>query len=111
MGSARLDEHAYLAPAAGSARSLAELPDRSDPDLLTELTTCIDRIAAAGAPVYLLDQTRPDIGLPVVKAVAPGLRHMWSRLGSGRLYDVPVALGWLERPVPEEDLNPWAVFF
>jgi oxazoline/thiazoline synthase len=110
-GSARLDEHAYLAPAPGPARTLAELPDRSDPDLLTELTTCIDRIAAVGAPVYLLDQTRPDIGLPVVKAVAPGLRHMWSRLGSGRLYDVPVALGWLERPVPEEDLNPWAVFF
>ena len=109
--SARLDEHTYLAPAAGPARTLAELPDRSDPDLLAELNTCVDRIAAVGAPVYLLDQTRPDIGLPVVKAVAPGLRHMWSRLGSGRLYDVPVALGWLERPVPEEDLNPWAVFF
>ncbi len=108
---ARLDEHDYLAPAPGPARTLADMPDLSDPDLLTELTTCTERIAAAGVPLYLLDQTRPDIGLPVVKAVAPGLRHMWSRLGAGRLYDVPVALGWLERPVPEEDLNPWAVFF
>jgi bacteriocin biosynthesis cyclodehydratase domain-containing protein len=109
--SARLEEQSYLAPAPGPARALGALPDASDPDLLTELTTCIDRIGAAGVPLYLLDQTRPDVGLPVVKAVAPGLRHMWSRLGPGRLYDVPVALGWLERPTAEEDLNPWAVFF
>ncbi len=109
--SARLDEHAYLAPASGPARTIAEMPDRSDPDLAVELMSCVEHIAAAGVPVYLLDQTRPDIGVPVVKAVAPGLRHMWSRLGPGRLYDVPVALGWLERPIPEEDLNPWAVFF
>jgi oxazoline/thiazoline synthase len=109
--SARLEEETYLAPAPGSARALRELPDRSDPDLLTELTTCVERIGGAGVPLYLLDQTRPDVGLPVVKAVAPGLRHMWSRLGPGRLYDVPVALGWLERPTAEEDVNPWAVFF
>ena len=109
--SARLEEHPYLAPGDGPARSLGELPDLSSPDLLAELTTCTDRIAAAGIPLYLLDQTRPDVGLPVAKAVAPGLRHMWSRLGPGRLYDVPVALGWLDRPTPEADLNPWAVFF
>jgi oxazoline/thiazoline synthase len=109
--SARLEEQAHLAPAAAPARPLTAMPDRSDPDLLAELMTCVERIGAAGVPLFLLDQTRPDVGLPVVKAVAPGLRHMWSRLGPGRLYDVPVALGWVERPTAEEDLNPWAVFF
>ena len=108
---ARLQEQSYLAPAPGPPRALGDLPARCDPDLLVELTTCIDAVRAVGSTVYLLDQTRPDIGLPVVKAIAPGLRHMWSRLGPGRLYDVPVQLGWLDRPTPEADLNPWAVFF
>ncbi|WP_441293212.1 hypothetical protein ACSRUE_22460 [Sorangium sp. KYC3313] len=36
----------------------------------------------------------------------PGLRHFWPRFGPGRLYDVPVRLGWLERANREEDLNP-----
>jgi ribosomal protein S12 methylthiotransferase accessory factor len=110
-GTARLDEQRYLAPLPGPARAASDLPDRSDPDLLVALTTCVERIGAAGIPVLLLDQTRPDVELPVVKAVAPGLRHMWSRFGPGRLYDVPVALGWQDRPTPEEDLNPSAVFF
>ncbi len=108
---ARLEEQSYLAPAPGPPRVLGDLPARCDPDLLVELTTCIDAVGAVGSSVYLLDQTRPDIGLPVVKAIAPGLRHMWSRLGPGRLYDVPVQLGWLDRPTPEADLNRWAVFF
>jgi ribosomal protein S12 methylthiotransferase accessory factor len=40
----------------------------------------------------------------------PGLRHFWARFAPGRLYDVPVAMGWLERPVPEAELNPTPVF-
>ena len=40
--------------------------------------------------MLVLNQTRPDIGLPVVKVIIPGLRHFWSRFGAGRLYDVPV---------------------
>jgi ribosomal protein S12 methylthiotransferase accessory factor len=109
--SATLESEAYLAPADAPARSVAELPDRTDPDVLVELRTCIERVNGRGVPVYLLDQTRPDIDLPVVKVVAPGLRHMWARLGRGRLYDVPVAMGWQDRPRAEEELNPWAVFF
>jgi ribosomal protein S12 methylthiotransferase accessory factor len=59
-----------------------------------------------GLELIVLDQTRPDIGLPVVKAVVPGLRHFWPRLGPGRLYDVPVELGWLTAPLDEDELNP-----
>jgi len=109
--SATLESQSYLAPADGPARSVNELPDLTDPDLLVELRRCVDRVNGCGIPVYLLDQTRPDVDLPVVKVVAPGLRHMWARLGRGRLYDVPVALGWQDRPLAEEELNPWAVFF
>jgi ribosomal protein S12 methylthiotransferase accessory factor len=56
----------------------------------------------------VLDQTRPDIGLPVVKVMAPGLRHFWTRFAPGRLYDVPVSLGSLARPRAEEELTPRA---
>jgi ribosomal protein S12 methylthiotransferase accessory factor len=43
--------------------------------------------------------------------MVPGLRHFWRRLGPGRLYDVPVKLGWLAEPTPEDKVNHWNVFF
>ena len=58
----------------------------------------------------MLDQTRPDAPLKVVRVVVPGLRHFWARLGWGRLYDVPVALGWLGEATAEEALNPIPMF-
>jgi bacteriocin biosynthesis cyclodehydratase domain-containing protein len=63
-------------------------------------------VANAGLDILVLDQTRPDIELPVVKVVVPGLRHFWPRLAPGRLYDVPVRLGRLAEPTRYEDLNP-----
>jgi ribosomal protein S12 methylthiotransferase accessory factor len=33
---------------------------------------------------WCLDQTRPDIGLNVVKVIVPGLRQFWPRWGPGR---------------------------
>ena len=65
----------------------------------------------AGLDTLVLDQTRPDIGLNVVKVIVPGLRHFWSRFGPGRLYDVPVRLGWLEAPTAEAAMNPMAIPF
>ena len=56
-----------------------------------------------------LDQTRPDVGFPVVRVVAPGLRHFWARFGPGRLYDVPLREGWLPRSLDEGELNPFVV--
>jgi ribosomal protein S12 methylthiotransferase accessory factor len=38
------------------------------------------------------------------------LRHFWPRFAAGRLYDVPVRLGWLPRPLAEEELNPVPMF-
>ena len=67
-------------------------------------------LPAAGMEMIVLDQTREEIGLPVAKVVVPGLRHFWSRYAPGRLYDVPVQLGWLSRPTAEDDLNPIPMF-
>lgn len=68
-------------------------------------------VAARGMDMHVLNATRPDIGLPVVKVMVPGMRHFWPRFGPGRLYDVPVDLGWIARPTAEEDLNPRPMFW
>ncbi|MBP2325797.1 ribosomal protein S12 methylthiotransferase accessory factor [Kibdelosporangium banguiense] len=79
-------------------------------DLLDDVETVRRRVESLGLEVLVLDQTRPDIGLPVVKVVVPGMRSFWARFGPGRLFDVPVALGWLPRPTEYADLNPIPLF-
>jgi len=39
--------------------------------------------------------------------LVPGLRHFYRRFAPGRLYDVPVKLGLLDRPRPESELTPF----
>lgn len=91
-------------PGAGSVKSIFER--HAGKSLKSAVETCVERVARAGMETIVLDYTRPDIGLPTVKVVVPGLRHFWPRLGPGRLYDVPCQLGWLERPRAESELNP-----
>jgi oxazoline/thiazoline synthase len=102
----RLQEHPYLTPS-GAA------PVRPDPgakfgrlDTREQVSACVKLTKAAGLDFLVLDQTRPDIDVPVVRAIVPGLRHFYRRFAPGRLYDVPVKLGWRDRPISEHDLNP-----
>ncbi|MER7822076.1 TOMM precursor leader peptide-binding protein [Streptomyces sp. NPDC096097] len=80
-------------------------------DLADHIKDCVSRAEAAGIEVIVLDQTRPDLDLCVVKVIAPGMRHFWRRLGPGRLYEVPTRTGRLEQPRTEDEMNPWNVFF
>ncbi|GLQ53947.1 TOMM precursor leader peptide-binding protein [Devosia nitrariae] len=108
--SATIANQPYLEPARGK-KTVAG--DRSRPpvgqtdEILAEILARLDR---AGHEVMVLDQTRPDIDLCVVKVVAPGLRHFWARFAPGRLYDVPVKLGWRDSATREGDLNPIPMF-
>ncbi|GIX16983.1 MAG: hypothetical protein KatS3mg119_1169 [Rhodothalassiaceae bacterium] len=102
----RLAEHPHLAPAADSpARRREDHADLSQPDIAEDVRTCLRLVDERGMEMLVVDQTRPDIGLPVVKVIVPGMRHFWARFAPGRLYDVPVALGWLGAPLREEELN------
>ncbi|MFJ7070594.1 TOMM precursor leader peptide-binding protein [Streptomyces sp. NPDC101115] len=74
-------------------------------DLLADVEAVRDLVAAHGMELLVLDQTRPDVGIPVVKVIVPGLRHFYARFAPGRLFDVPVRLGQLARPTPYEELN------
>jgi ribosomal protein S12 methylthiotransferase accessory factor len=95
---------------AAPPRRPADFPARASGDLRTDILTCQGIVEAKGLELLVLDHTRPDVGLPVVKVVVPGLRHFWARFGAGRLYDVPVAMGWLPAPLSEDALNPIAMF-
>ncbi|WP_437618668.1 TOMM precursor leader peptide-binding protein [Sorangium sp. So ce1151] len=104
---ASLAGEAYLLPdEAAPARTLGDYPDVRRDDLRDDVIDCVERAARAGLETVVLDQTRPDTGLCAVKVAVPGLRHFWPRFGPGRLYDVPVRLGWLEQANREGDLNP-----
>ena len=92
-------------------RTRDDFPSLGCEDLLDCIRLCRGRVEAHGMEMLALDQTRADIGMPVAKVVVPGLRHFWARFGPGRLYDVPVALGWLPAPVAEEELNPIPFFW
>jgi oxazoline/thiazoline synthase len=92
------------------ARRMECFPNVAHDDLLDDIVHVQRILEGKGLEVLVLDQTRPDIGLPVVKMIVPGLRHFWARFAPGRLYDVPVATGMLDRPTREEDLNPIPVF-
>ena len=102
----------YLMPDPEAApRRLQDFKNVASDDLLQDILLCARMAAARGIEILVLDQTRPDVGLPVVRVVAPGLRHFWARFGPGRLYDVPVREGWLPRPLEERELNPFVVQF
>ncbi|NEO72713.1 MAG: TOMM precursor leader peptide-binding protein [Moorea sp. SIO3H5] len=74
-------------------------------DIYEDVMTCVKIAQSAGMETLVLDQTRPDIGLNVVKVIVPGMRHFWARFAPGRLYDVPVKLGLFAEPLTEDQLN------
>ncbi|MFD8478837.1 TOMM precursor leader peptide-binding protein [Kitasatospora sp. NPDC059673] len=79
-------------------------------DLADDLTLVQKLVEDHGMEFLVADQTRPDVGLPVARVIVPGMRHFWARYAPGRLYDVPVRLGWLDTPTPESELNPIPIF-
>jgi ribosomal protein S12 methylthiotransferase accessory factor len=100
----------YLLPAEGRPRAASSYPRVWADDVADDVHTCQELVDGAGMEMLVLDQTRPEVGLPVAKVIVPGLRHFWARLVPGRLYNVPVRLGWLSRPLAEQDLNPIPMF-
>jgi bacteriocin biosynthesis cyclodehydratase domain-containing protein len=107
---ATLASQPYLRPLEGPPRRIGDYAQRSSGDAGADVATCVQIAAAQGLETLVLNQTRPDVGLAVVKVLVPGLRHFWARLGPGRLYDVPVRMGWLESPLSESQLNPIPMF-
>src|SRR3984893_3017014 len=102
----RLQDHAYLTPS-GAAVVRPDFGSKfGSLDTREQVRACVDLAKRAGLDFLVLDQTRPDIDVPVARVIVPGLRHFYRRFAPGRLYDVPVKLGWQDRPLSESELNP-----
>jgi oxazoline/thiazoline synthase len=102
----RLQDHSFLTPRDGPLVRPGSDSKFGRLDTREQVIACVDIAKRAGLDFLVLDQTRPDIGVPVVRVIVPGMRHFYRRFAPGRLYDVPVELGWRDRPLPESELNP-----
>ncbi|MDB5964724.1 MAG: hypothetical protein JWQ72_1224, partial [Polaromonas sp.] len=111
LRNATLANQPYMAADPGQPmKQSGDYPVQHSGEFLQDINHCRGIVEAQGMEMLVLDQTRADVKMPVVKVVVPGLRHFWPRFAPGRLYDVPVKMGWLEKPLLEEELNPIAIF-
>ncbi len=104
---ARIADCSWLASAPDAPlKQGSQYPVIESADTLEDVEHCRSLVEARGMEFLVLDQTRPDIGMPVARVIVPGMRHFWPRFAPGRLYDVPVGMGRLKRSLAEADLNP-----
>jgi len=102
----RIQDHPFLTPSNDPAiqpsfgSKVGRLNSRE------QVTACVRLAKRKGLDFLVLNQTRPDIDVPVVRVIVPGMRHFYRRLAPGRLYDVPVKLGLRDRRLPENEVNP-----
>lgn len=101
-----LRKHPYVRPKGKASFARSPFKTFATLDRREQVLACVTHMARKGFDFLVLDQTRPDVEVPVVRVIVPGLRHFYRRFGPGRLYDVPVALGLRKRPTREPDLNP-----
>ena len=107
---ATVENQPYVLPTEGEMKTAADFPRLHTNDLLKDIRICVDILRNRGMEVIVLDLTRPDVDFSTVSVSVPGLRHFWARFAPGRLYDVPVEMGWLDRKLDESDMNPIPFF-
>ena len=101
----------YLIPIEDSKKNIQQdYPTLCEANIYESVRFCVENAQKHGLETLVLNLTQPDVGLPVARVIVPGLRHFWRRTAPGRLYNVPVKMGWLEEKLTEEALNPVGIF-
>ena len=99
------EQHRPDSPHGKAARGRASFPNFARLDRREQVLACVKTAKRHGLDFLVLDQTRPDVEIPVARVTVPGLRHVHPRFAPGRLYDVPVKLGLRRRPLREAELT------
>ena len=108
---ATLNDRPYLiADRSAPVKRYRDYPHTYKDNLKEDIIFCQKMVEERGMEMLVLDQSRLDIGLKVVKVIVPGMRHFWRRLAPGRLYEIPVKQGDLQQPLLEEQLNPFPMW-
>jgi len=111
LNNARLKDEPYLVPLKDKEKNIAnDYTKLCEATIFDSVQYCMHITKENGLETLVLDLTQPDIGLPVVKVMVPGLRHFWRRTAPGRLYDIPVKMKWLSTKNSESELNSWSIF-
>ncbi len=100
-----LRKNAYLLPHGKASVRRPGSAKFAGLDRREQVLACVKLASHRGLDVLVLDQTRPELQVPVVRVIVPGLRPLRRRFAPGRLYDVPVGLGLRRRPLRELELN------
>jgi len=89
-------------------RRFEELPRLPD----DRFETYRSRIEARGFEIFAADITSPDIALTpfratrvIVPGLIPNMPAAFPAVGGRRVFDLPVALGWRDEPLSEDQLN------
>jgi oxazoline/thiazoline synthase len=97
----------WLRPGTGPGpRKLAQHAGHGSGNALRDLQACVKILKSHRLEAFVLDQTRRETGVAVVRTIVPGLRPFWARFAPGRIYNVPVELGWPRRENAEREMNP-----
>ncbi|WP_046468711.1 YcaO-like family protein [Allosalinactinospora lopnorensis] len=110
-----LEHETGFLDASAERLAVAELPRLPDDRPRPLARAVLDRLGEQDVAVYLADATSPDIydaGLVVARVFAPALVPLDSSyharfIGPERLRRRPVELGLLERPLRDDELNPF----
>ncbi len=108
---AKLAEHSYLVPDEQiMPKRYGDYTQVVSDDLWEDVKRCQSIVEKRNMELLILDQTRSDIALRVVKVISPGMQHMWKRWGGERLYNVPLSMEWCKATLMENQLNPFPMW-
>ncbi len=74
--------------------------------LLDDITKITEILSEKGMETLLVDLSRSEAPLKVVRVLVTGMRQVLPHFGPGRLFDVPVLTGDLTEALSVEEMNP-----
>lgn len=102
-----VDEHSFLNSDHLEGFDLSE--ELIEESLEEDFFELVSKLKVVEQELIIFDLTVADIHFPVVKVISPGLRHFWRRAGKGRLFDVPVKMGFFTSALSECELNSFDI--
>ncbi|HTF98840.1 MAG TPA: TOMM precursor leader peptide-binding protein [Cellvibrio sp.] len=107
----KVSAHPFLMPKRKTAKKIAlDFSNYSETNIKNDILFVMELLKKSGLELCVVNYSRPELPLYTVKVIVPGLCHMWPQFANKRLYQVPVDLGWLSKPLNEPELNPMNLY-
>lgn len=98
---ATLEKHSHLRPLERRSGSVGRIS-------MDRIMSTLKRQNLEG---YVLELSRNQAETSAVRVLVPGLRPVAPRFAPGRLYEVPIEMGWLQQKAQERNLNPVPIIY